>query len=159
MSTNLSQKDLLLLWWQAKSLSANNLEIVDLTNLDEEIVLDKDRKVLGVDAESLHFRIAPYLENAALQDVRVLIENSSGSAASSYLAEEFVSGVGFVVTTINSGGNMVDVTKIVASDGDQYAVKYLAKIFDCDIVVAPKEAETDAIMVVLGGDFFDRYFK
>lgn len=168
MSTNVSQKDLLLLWWQVKSLSINRLEIVDLASLSEEISVGNNQKVLGVDEESLHFKIAPYLENQSLnkKSRNVVIENTTDVAAAATLASQFVSGVGFVTTTINVTGTPTEKTKIVSSDRDNYSVRYLAKIFDCDIVVAPasprgepKEPETKEIKVILGNDFSDRYFK
>lgn len=161
MSTNISQRDLLSLWWQVKTISINKLETVDLTYVSEEVVVGNNQKVLGVDEESLHFKIAPYLENQSLNKYsrNVLIENTTDVGAAATLASQFVSGVGFAPTTINSASSPNEKTKIVASDKDDYSVKYLAKIFDCDIVVAPGEPKTGEIKVILGSDFSGRYFK
>ncbi len=156
MSTNISQKDFISLWWQAKDVSISKLEVVDLTAVSEEVVLRNNQKVLGVDEESLHFKIAPYLENTNMADLNVTIENTAGNSQAVNLASQFVQGVGFTPTIVDSE-NSVEKTRIIASDNN-YPVKYLAKIFDCDIVLAPKQASGE-IKVILGSDFATRYLK
>lgn len=164
-STNVTQRDLLKLWWQAKDISVNKVEIADLGAFSQEVVSSKTSKVLGVDSESLHFKISPYLINQSIVEgnVKVQIENAQDSQQALNLAEQFLESSGFTVAGLESGSPS-DTTKIVTFDRDSYASFYLAKIFDCDIVGAPRPdrgqaQENNVIKVILGSDFTNKYFK
>lgn len=159
--TNITRIDLIRLWWQLKGLSSQKLEIVDLAPFSEEIVLESKQKVLGVDEQSLHLKISKYLENSQLTEksFKIEIENSSSLPLAGDLAAQFVTSVGLNVVEVNPPSGVVYDTKIVAQDQKDYVVRYLAKIFKCDIVGASKEANSDEIKIVLGRDFASRYFQ
>ena len=63
--TNVSSSDLLRLWWQAKSLSVNDLYIVDAAN-SEEIIAGGGEKVLGIDEAFAHRLFSKYAQNSKL---------------------------------------------------------------------------------------------
>ena len=168
MDTNIARSDLIKLWWQSKSIGINKIEIVDLTPFSQEVVTNNNRKVLGVDDASLHFKISPYLENHSLgeDELKVVLENASGVVAASNFASQIVASIGFTVATINSSDNQIAKTKIVTTDEDSYAANYLANIFDGDIVFVPnsdpgqfKQSEAKEIKVIIGKDFTGKYFR
>ena len=64
--TNITRIDLLKLWWQLKGVSADKLELVELAPYKEEIITADNKKVLGVEEESIRLLMGKYLENRYL---------------------------------------------------------------------------------------------
>ncbi|MCR4324368.1 MAG: hypothetical protein NUV69_01635 [Candidatus Curtissbacteria bacterium] len=155
--TNVTRIDQLRLWWQLKGLSANNLELVQFSNISEEIVTGTGSKILGVDDVSLHRLFSTYLENQAFfeSDKKIVIEDGSESA-SGQLAADFVNSVGGRVESVLQASVPVLHTIIIADDKNSYEAEYLAKIFDCDIT-SLKNAPQGEIKVVVGEDFAQKY--
>ncbi|MBI2594100.1 LytR C-terminal domain-containing protein [Candidatus Curtissbacteria bacterium] len=172
-SSNITQVDMFKLWWQVKSLSIEKLEIIDFGDFVENIVLSNNQKVLGVDDAALHLKISAYLESKKLleEGSGVEIQNASGVAQSGNLAAEFASVVGFNVVAVGSVGDFQQETKIFSKNQKSYQARYLANIFDCDIVGPRRspqvngeasgsgEVNDEKILVVIGRDFALRYFQ
>lgn len=158
--TNITRIDMIKLWWQLKSLGMDKLELVDLSDLKEEVMTSDNQKVLGVDETSFHFQISKYLENPDIsgKDFKVVVQNASNIAASSSLASNFIISVGFDNTGVEMREDEVDKTTILAKKESSYPVHYLAKIFNCDIVASQNVQDNTAI-VVLGRDFAEKYFQ
>ena len=159
-NTNVTRIDMFKLWWQLKSLGMDKLELVDLSDLKEEIVTADNQKVLGIDQTSLHFQISKYLENPdiANKDFKVIIQNASGLGDTTSLASDFVTSVGFDISKVEISEDLSDKTKIITKKADLYPVRYLERVFNCDIVGSQNIAENTAI-VVLGRDFAANYFR
>jgi len=158
--TNITRIDMIKLWWQLKSLGINKLEMVDLSDLKEEVVTADNQKVLGIDQTSLHFQISKYLENPdiANKDFKVIIQNASGTGDTTSLASDFATSVGFDISKVEISENISDKTNIVTKKADLYPVRYLARVFNCDIVGSQNVPENTAI-IVLGRDFAANYFQ
>lgn len=155
--TNIAQIDMIKLWWQLKSLSAENLTFIDTSPYRQEIALIKGDKVMGVDEVSLHRLFAQYLENQKIleEGFEVEVENVSGDLASGQLAVDFISSMGARVRAVSKGDSLNQRTIIGASD-NSYTAEQLAKIFDCDIVALPNLGKNQ-IKVVIGEDFLNKF--
>lgn len=154
--TNITRVDLFRLWWQLKSLSINNLNLVDASGYQEEIVLAQGEKVLGVDHLSLHRLLSGYLENRKVleEGMEISINNLSGDNEKGILALDFVTSVGGKVTGINKSESSA--TTFIASSADSYTASYLAKLFKCDIKSLPDLGKGEVIVIV-GQDFGQRF--
>ena len=159
--TNVTRKDLFKLWWQIKSLSINRVEIVDLSNLSQEIVTADKQKVIGVDEEAFNAKITPYLDNNALinSNYKLDLQNASGNSSVGLLAADFINTVGFHVNDSKYVDEVEDQTKIFVSGKKSYAARSLAKIFDCDIFSRQNEAGDEQITLIIGRDFAKRYYQ
>ena len=159
-NTNITRIDLLKLWWQLKGISVEKLELVELSPYKEEIITADNKKVLGVEEESIRLRIGQYLENRYLdqEQVNVEIVNSSKIPGALQLAADFASSAGFSVIQAEQSSQISEKTQIIAKDKNSYNVSYLASIFDCDIVSESNGQGAD-ITVVIGRDFASNYFE
>ena len=159
--TNITRIDLLKLWWQVKGLSVENVKLTDLQEYKEEIITADNKKVLGVEEESIRLLMGEYLENRYLDQKNIDIEIINGSKvlAAGDLAADFAASFGFQVTNLEQSTDLSQQTKIIADDKGSYNVSYLAQIFDCDIVTGQNEAKDGKITVVIGRDFALRYFE
>lgn len=153
--TNLTRRDLISLWWQVKTLSVDDLSLVDF-GASEKLVLADNRTVLGVDSVSLQRAIGQYLENRKLVDERigVSVQNASGLAGAGRLAADFVASVGGNVKRLETVAGPVAKSQIVTNN-TSYTAQYLAKIFECGIKTVP--GADGEITVVVGADFAQGY--
>jgi len=159
-NTNITRIDLLKLWWQLKGVSANKLEIVELIPYHEEIITRDNKKVLGVEDESIRLKMSQYLENRYLDQKKANVEIINGSKVPNalQLAADFASSAGFSVTQAEQSPQISEKTQIVAYDKNSYNASYLASIFDCDIVSESNGQGAD-LTVVIGRDFASNYFE
>ena len=159
-NTNITRIDLLKLWWQLKGVSAEKLELVELSPYKEEIITADNKKVLGVDEQSIRLKMGQYLENRYLnqEQVSVGIINGSKVPGALQLAADFASSAGFSVIEAEESSQISEKTQIVAKDKNSYNASYLASIFDCDIVSEQNGQGAD-ITVVIGRDFASNYFE
>ena len=159
-NTNITRIDLLKLWWQLKGVSAEKLELVELSPYKEEIITADNKKVLGVDEQSIRLKMGQYLENRYLnqEQVSVGIINGSKVPGALQLAADFASSAGFSVIEAEESSQISEKTQIVAKDKNSYNASYLASIFDCDIVSEQNGQGAD-IIVVIGRDFASNYFE
>ena len=157
--TNIARLDQFKLWWQIKSVRINQLELVDLSQYQEEVVYKDDQKVLGVDNFVLHKVISKYLgnENVIKENLKIKVINASGIAGVGQLAADFAAGVGVNIVKIETAPNFVDKSFIQTSLKNKYTVRYLANIFKCDIKNSSESGEE--VSLVIGSDFASRYFK
>lgn len=160
-NTNITRIDLIKLWWQAKSLSINRVNLVDISSGGEEIVTRDNQKVLGADTEFLHREIAKYLENFKMvqEDFKIDVRNASGITSAGKLVTDFVTSVGGKVVKIENAEDLVEKTTIVSSDKNAYTTRYLANIFNCDITTRSKNGKNKEITIVIGQDFAARYLE
>ena len=159
-NTNITRIDLLKLWWQLKGLSAEKLELVELSPFKEQIITKDNEKILGVDEESIRLKLGQYLENRYLdqEQANVEIVNGSKVPGALQLAADFASSAGFSVIEAEESSQISEKTQIVAKDKNSYNASYLATIFDCDIVSEQNGQGAD-ITVVIGRDFASNYFE
>ena len=159
-NTNITRIDLLKLWWQLKEVSAEKIELVELSPYKEEIITADNKKVLGVGEESIRLKISKYLENRYLDQEKANVEIINGSKVPGALelAADFASSAGFSVIEAEESSQISEKTQIVAKDKNSYNVSYLASIFDCDIVSEQNGQGAD-ITVVIGRDFVSNYFE
>ena len=159
-NTNITRIDLLKLWWQLKEVSAEKIELVELSPYKEEIITADNKKVLGVGEESIRLKISKYLENRYLDQEKANVEIINGSKVPGALelAADFASSAGFSVIEAEESSQISEKTQIVAKDKNSYNVSYLASIFDCDIVSESNGQGAD-ITVVIGRDFASNYFE
>lgn len=153
--TNLTRRDLISLWWQVKTLSVDDLSLVDF-RVSEKLVLADNRTVLGVDSVSLQRAIGQYLENRKLGDERigVSVQNASGLDGAGRLAADLVASVGGSVKRVETVAGPVAKSQIVTGN-TSYTAQYLAKIFECGIKTVP--GADGEITVVVGADFAQGY--
>lgn len=154
-NTNLTRRDLISLWWQVKSLSIDNLRLVDL-QVSEPLVVAGGGAVLGVDSVSLKRIVGQYLENRELveEGIAVFIQNASDVAGAGRLAADFVTSVGGRVAKIETQAGPIAKSQIIAQK-TSYTANYLAKIFECGIKT---ESGADSeITVIVGSDFAQKY--
>lgn len=156
--TNITRLDQLKLWWQVKSIRINQLELVDLSQYQEEVVYKDDQKVLGVDNLVLHKVISKYLENGRVtkENLKIKVINASGIAGVGQLAADFATGVGVNVVKIETAPSLIDQTFIQTSAKNKYTVSYLANIFKCDI--KSSSSGDEEVNLVIGNDFASEYF-
>ena len=159
-NTNITRIDLLKLWWQLKGVSAEKLELVELSPFKEEIIARDNKKVLGVEEESIRLKISKYLENRYLDQEKANVEIVNGSKVPGalQLAADFASSAGFSVIEAEETSQISEKTQIVAKDRNSYNASYFASIFDCDIVSEQNGQGAD-ITVVIGRDFASNYFE
>ncbi|HSX18755.1 MAG TPA: hypothetical protein VLE91_01330 [Candidatus Saccharimonadales bacterium] len=155
--TNIARFDLLRLWWQAKGLSTNNLDLVETSNRTQNIILAGGEKVLGVDDVSMQRLFGQYMENSKVleEGAEVNIINASGSIDAYKLASDLVYSVGGRVGAI-SANEQKQPTTVIRVRSSSYSASYLAKVFDCDIKSVPN-IPTGKIELVLGADFLTKY--
>ena len=151
--TNLALKDWYRLWWQVKSLSVNDISLVDASTNAEDIVLPKGDSVLGVDEVALHRLMGQYLEvHSVLEEgSQIEIVNSSGIYDWGQMAADFVGASGGRVSVINES-DLVNERTTIQVHSENYTSSYLAKLFDCDIT-SVSSLEENQIRIVLGKDF------
>ena len=159
-NTNITRIDLLKLWWQLKGVSVEKLELVELSPYKEEIITADNKKILGVEKESIRLKMNQYLENRYLDQKKANVEIINGSKVPNalQLAADFASSAGFSVTQAEQSPQISEKTQIVAYDKNSYNASYLASIFDCDIVSEQNGQGAD-ITVVIGRDFASNYFE
>src|SRR3989344_7523304 len=104
VETNITRGELFSLWWQIKTLSVDQLKLVDLADFGEEVLAFSDQKVMGADAQSFNREIKEYLENRKVVDagLKVKIQNASGITLSLGLAADIVSSIGFDVVEVDN---------------------------------------------------------
>lgn len=155
--TNLTRSDLLVLWWQAKSLGVNDLIFTNLWVHTSEIVLEDGQKVAGLDSFAVARFLAAYIEDRKIleEGKKVSVVNASGIAGSGQLASDLVSVAGIKIVKVAAGQSPA-VTSVVVSGGSSYTARYLAKILECDIKTRQDMAEEE-IEVVIGQDFARKY--
>ncbi|MDP2632681.1 MAG: LytR C-terminal domain-containing protein [Candidatus Curtissbacteria bacterium] len=156
VDTDIARMDIIRLWWQVKSLSVDDIEIVDSTAMTENVALSGGQKVLGVDDVSMHALLSKYMENRKILESsqKVTIINASGVSGTGKLASDFVSAVGGTVESVEAA-DVVDVTSMIAEKS--YTSTYLAKLFDCVITSGPINSR-GSIRIVIGRDFAQKYF-
>ena len=159
-NTNITRIDLLKLWWQLKGVSVEKLELVELSPYKEEIITADNKKILGVEKESIRLKMNQYLENRYLDQKKANVEIINGSKVPNalQLAADFASSAGFSVTQAEQSPQISEKTQIVAYDKNSYNASYLASIFDCDIVSESNGQGAD-LTVVIGRDFASNYFE
>lgn len=162
-NTNITRIDAFKLWWQLKGLSVERLVIIDLSGHKEEVLTATNQKVLGADGVFLNREISKYLQNFGIinDDSKIQIKNSSGRSEVNKLAYSFVSSLGGKVVDVENSGGLVDKTFILARNKNSYTVRYLAKVFNCDIkdTLEVDVAGDKMITLILGQDFARGYFK
>src|SRR3990167_8907624 len=77
-NTNITRIDLLKLWWQLKGVSVDKLELIELASFNEEIITADNKKVLGVDEESIRLKMNQYLDNRYLDQKKANVEIVNG---------------------------------------------------------------------------------
>ena len=156
--TNITRIDQLRLWWQLKNVRVNQLELIDLSQYQEDVVYKNDQKVLGVDNLVLHKVISQYLENENVtkENLKIKVINASGIAGVGQLAADFAAGVGVNIVKIETAPNFVDKSFIQTSLKNKYTVRYLANIFKCDI--KSSSSSDEEVSLVIGNDFASKYF-
>lgn len=159
--TNITRIDAFKLWWQVKSLGAEELILADLSSSKESIINADGQKVLGADTATLNREISSYLENLDVvsDNVNIKIVNGSGLASAGRLAASFVESVGGNVIDLTNQDSRLSKTQIITTDKNLYTTRYLANIFECDIKEAPKISDEGEITVTLGSDFVSTYFE
>lgn len=156
--TNIARIDMIRLWWQIKSLSVNNLNLVDSSAQAQEIVLADGARILGVDDVSMQRFFNEYMENHKLleEGINVEVINASGDLAAGQLAADFISSVGGRVASLNQSEDPVEKTTINTAKDSSYTASYLAKLFECDIK-ALENLEKGQMKVLVGKDFAQRF--
>ena len=162
---NVERYDALRLWWQVKGLRLNQIKIADFGDISEEVVVDKESKVSGVDTETLQYKMREILQSRIIREsgFSVKIINASGSNDAGKLAVNFVSSSGLEVISEDRAEDAEEKTKIISYDKSGLVPKYLARMFGCDIVTAQKSTQEEGkekeITLFLGHDFANSYFK
>lgn len=153
-STNLSRIDLIKLWWEVKGINVDWINAVDLGSYTVEIIGPKNNKFKGIDRDLMRSSVAKYFEDYRLvgKSMEVEITNASGEDGFGILASEISEMAGFDVVRISGSGGLFEKTQIMASK-ESTEVKYLAKIFDCDIFWRQNGAEDSKTILVIGRDF------
>lgn len=154
--TDFTQKDLVRLWWQVKSMSADDIEVIATGGLHEDIVLSSGQKVLGVDDISFNALLSKYLENRRILEAgeKVVVVNASGVPGAGKLAAEFVSSVGGTIDKVESADVPTKKSLIMAQKS--YSSNYLAKLFECDIT-SGTNSNKDTVTIIVGRDFASKY--
>lgn len=158
LDTNISRIDAIRLWWQIKSIGVNNVKFDDLSNLGQTN-FENNNKVLAANTSDLNREISKYLENSKIvkDDLQINIVNSSSQYATSILASNFIYSVGGRVGTIS--GNIEEISRCnIVGASSSYTLKYLAKLFDCDIKEPSQTASEGQITLILGNEFAKKYF-
>ena len=160
-STNITRLDAIRLWWQLKSLSIENLSLVDLSGYTNEIINYDNQKVLGADTVLLNRVVSKYLENIIIisENKKIRIQNGTADLKVANLAASFIKSVGGNVIEVTKSDIEYQKTQIVTSDKDSYTANYLAKIFSCDINGAQNVDRDDDIIIMIGSDFAQFYFE
>lgn len=155
MSTNITRIDAFRLWWEIKGLGVNDVHFRDLSNLSEEIIDEKSQKVLGADSDSLNKEISQYLQDLDFlnENLRITIINQSGTLQASKIANSFVKSVGMNVVDVKNEESLVGKTQIYSDQKGSATVRYLEKIFNCDINDQRESSQNVEIVIVLGQDF------
>ncbi len=155
MGTNISRIDALKLWWQIKSIRANDVKTVTLAPEDDST----NSKVLGTTSDYLNQMAAPYFENLKVvsEDISINIVNKSGQSRAPGLAADFVLAVGGRVGDVSAGGEQQENCNILTNRKNSYSVKYLAKLFSCDIKDTAQDEESPFMTVEIGASFADKY--
>ncbi len=161
--TNITRSDALSLWWQAKSLSINDIKLADLSGMNEEI-LAGNTKVLGADTLSINREIGNYLDNPNIEKdgYKIIIVNESQNPYSGVVAARFVSVVGGNVISTEDGAQRRQKCQIVVDKPGDYTPSYLANMLGCDISnleIKGPNGHDKAITIYLGQDFSERYFQ
>ncbi len=156
--TNLTRSDMIGLWWQAKSLSINDLVFVDISEITTEIVLPGDEKVLGIDSLGVVRKLASFVEDREIlaQQSLVSVKNASGVAGAGQLAADLMLPLGVKVVRVEAADTQQEKSQILVAGGESYTARYLAKILECDIKTQPDVLDAE-IIVVVGVDFARRY--
>lgn len=156
--TNITQADMIRLWWQLKSLSINNLDLVDTSEYSQELVLADGVKVLGADDVTLHNLLSELVATHRFLETteKISIEDASGSLDAANLARDFITSLGARVEKVGYLDHEVDKSLIVVQDNNSKIAGKLANIFECDINAVSTQSE-DEVKLILGRDFARRY--
>ena len=156
--TNLTRSDMISLWWQAKSLSINELVFVDTSEITTEIGLPGDEKVLGIDSLGVARELTSFVEDREIlvQQSLVSVKNASGVAGAGQLAADLMLPLGVKVVRVEGADTQQEKSQILVAGGESYTARYLAKILECDIKTQPTVSDAE-IIVVVGADFARRY--
>ena len=160
-SINITRFSAIKLWWQLKSLRAENIKITDLTAGNSEKLTVDGQKVLGVDESFLNNNIQKFSESDDVisEHLKVIVKNPGKNRLVSQLAAGFVNNTGADLREVREEGPMVDETTIYTDEGGSKTARYLATIFDCDIKRLPESENQGTVMVVLGADFGNTYIR
>ncbi len=159
--TNITRSTAFRLWWQAKSLSINQVNLTNVSSMSEEILSGKT-KVLGADTLSLNREIGNYLNNPEIEKegYKITIVNESSNQYAGVVATRFISAVGGNVISTEDGDKNRPKCQIAASSPKDYTPAYLANMFGCDITGFAKDPNEGAVVtLLLGEDFAERYFR
>lgn len=157
-NTNITRIDQIRLWWQLKSLSVNQLKLVDFSTKSSEIVVSDEVRVKAVDSDLLHQEIIKYTQNPKITASNPMLEilNASGLAAAGDLSGKISESFGYRVIKIERSEAEGGKCRVFSSNKD-YSVRYLASKLKCDIVLLPKDENT--LRLVIGEDFERHYFE
>lgn len=158
VDTDIARVDMIRLWWKFKSLSIDEIEIVDSTTMTENVAISGGQKVLGVDDVSMHALLSKYMENRKILESsqKVTIVNASGVPGTGSLASDFVSAVGGTVESVEAAGAVEQRSSMMAEKS--YASLYLAKLFDC-VITSGQINSRGSIRIIIGRDFAQKYFQ
>lgn len=159
--TNIVRIDALKLWWQLKAIRSKDLQFINLSSFNTIEKGKASDKVLGVTSDLLNHEISTYLENTKLiqEDMDISIVNASDDDRTLPLAENFISSVGGRVVSVAGDTANRSKCSIVTNVKSSYTVKYLARVFVCDINDASQTDDKPSATIYLGQDFPSRYFE
>lgn len=152
IGTNITRIDAIWLWWQIKGFGIKDLDYSDLGQFTSK-GQEKDRKVLGVDTDSIARQVSPYFLNQKLveENLDIVIQDATASESSASFAVRFIENVGGKVISVESSPSVSSCT--VVTDENSYTSSYLANLFDCDIKGAQSERKSSKVTLILGTDF------